>query len=249
MANPARPGPSSDTSYERLRRIFWLADAGIVLYLVLDVVAQLLPPHYSPVSTAESDLAVGPYGYVMTLNFVNRGLLSLAFLYAFVRTTRLQGVNPGKYRSGILLLGVWAVGALLLAPFPTDVPATPVSWHGYIHLTVALLAFLGGALGCAPSLPHVRRRPHDGGCPQVRAAGGGGRRLVPGAALRVAGRLPASRSTNRWRHRESAHRFDSGLDPGRLAPSREKPKTDCSGLTGRGAAPPRRGAASVPGVC
>ena len=35
---------------------------GIVLYLVLDIIAQLLPPHYSFITQAESDLAVGPYG-------------------------------------------------------------------------------------------------------------------------------------------------------------------------------------------
>ena len=57
----------------RRARIFGaLTIAGIALYLVLDVVAQMLPPHYSPVRQAESDLAVGPYGYVMTINFVVR---------------------------------------------------------------------------------------------------------------------------------------------------------------------------------
>jgi hypothetical membrane protein len=120
---------------------------GVVLYLVLDFIAQVLPPHYSLVNTAESDLAVGPYGYIMTLNFLNRGLLSLAFLCALVRVLRLQRIETRTYRTGLFLLGVWAVGALLLAAFPTDVPATPVSWYGAIHLVVALLAFLGGAAG------------------------------------------------------------------------------------------------------
>lgn len=118
-----------------------------MLYLVLDVVAQLLPPHYNPISTAESDLAVGPYGYVMTLNFVNRGVLSLLFLYAFSQALRARRIAAGTYRRGVLLLSVWGVGALLLAIFPTDVPATPVSWHGLIHLVVAFLAFVCGAFG------------------------------------------------------------------------------------------------------
>jgi len=129
------------------RRLFRVAEAGVVLYLILDIIAQALPPHYSPISTAESDLAVGPYGYIMAVNFVNRGLLSIAFLYAFVRALRLRGIDAQRYRTGVLLLGVWGVGALLLAVFPTDVPATPVSWHGAIHLVVAFLAFVGGAVG------------------------------------------------------------------------------------------------------
>jgi len=148
MSAPVQDGASSPGETRMSSgAIFWAVDAAVFLYLVLDVVAQILPPHYNPVNTAESDLAVGPYGYIMALNFVNRGLLSIAFLYAFGRALRSWGVDTAKYRWGVLLLGVWGVGALLLALFPTDVPATPVSWHGLIHLVVAFLAFVGGALG------------------------------------------------------------------------------------------------------
>jgi hypothetical protein len=45
------------------------------------------------------------------------------------------------------LLGAWAIGAILLALFLADVPATPVSWHGAIHIVVAVIAFIGGAFG------------------------------------------------------------------------------------------------------
>ena len=128
------------------QRLFYTAIAGIVLYVVLDAIVQSLPPHYSPISQAESDLAVGPYGYIMTINFLNRGVLSLVFIIALVRTINPKGVRS-EYRTGVLLLGVWAVGAILLAVFPTDVPATPVSPHGGIHLVVAVVAFLGGAFG------------------------------------------------------------------------------------------------------
>ena len=140
-------GLSASEGRNPARAVFWAVDAAISIYLVLDIVAQILPPHYNPVNTAESDLAVGPYGYVMTLNFVNRGLLSLAFLYAFGRTLGSSRVDSARYRDGILLIGIWGVGALLLALFQTDVPATPVSWHGLIHLVVAFLAFVGGSLG------------------------------------------------------------------------------------------------------
>lgn len=129
------------------RRTFWLVDAAIVLYLALDVVAQLLPPHYSPVSQAESDLAVGPYGWIMTLNFVNRGAFSLGFAYAFARTFRGPARPWRDLRPGVGLLAAWGLGSLVLAAFPTDVPATPVSPHGAVHLVVALLAFLAAALG------------------------------------------------------------------------------------------------------
>jgi hypothetical membrane protein len=131
----------------RARLLFGITLVGIVLYFVLDAVAQSLPPHYSPISQAESDLAVGPYGYVMTVNFVNRGILSLCFLFALALTANSGDMMSPRFRRGGWLFGIWGVGALLLAAFPTDVPATPVSWHGAIHLVVALLAFFGGASG------------------------------------------------------------------------------------------------------
>ena len=36
----------------------------IVLSVLLEVIVQLLPPHYNPLSQSESDLAVGPYGFL-----------------------------------------------------------------------------------------------------------------------------------------------------------------------------------------
>jgi hypothetical protein len=137
---------STGKAQEVTGRLFGIVIFCIFLYAVLDVVAQLLPPHYSPISQAESDLAVGPYGYIMTINFVNRGLLSLLFLYGITQTVKTEP-STGRYRGGILLLGIWGVGALLLAAFPTDVPSLPISGHGLIHLVVAILAFFGGAFG------------------------------------------------------------------------------------------------------
>ena len=139
--------PDDSTQTKRARYLFAIAIAGVILYVILDAVAQSLPPHYSPISQAESDLAVGPYGYVMTLNFINRGVLSLCFLFGIVLTVYGSDTANRRLRRGAYALAVWSVGALLLAAFPTDVPATPVSWHGAVHLLVAVAAFLGGAFG------------------------------------------------------------------------------------------------------
>jgi len=138
---PAPPLPRN------ARRSFSIAAGLVVLYLVLDVIAQLLPPHYSPVTQAESDLAVGPYGGVMTVNFVVRGLLTFAFLNGLRLTVVGEGGAWARYGRGHAAFAVWGIGAFLLAIFPTDVPSTPLSWHGAIHLVVAILAFIGGALG------------------------------------------------------------------------------------------------------
>jgi hypothetical membrane protein len=143
--------PEGKLSPNRIFATYWISIVGVILYVVLDAVAQALPPHYSPIRQAESDLAVGPYWYIMTINFVNRGILSLAFVYAFTKTLGLSGVKSSSsslFKNGSYLLGFgWGVGAILLAFFPTDVPATPISWHGAIHLVVAIIAFICGALG------------------------------------------------------------------------------------------------------
>lgn len=136
-----------DKQKTSVKRLFWIVISCVVLYVALDIIAQLLPPHYSPISQAESDLAVGAFGYIMTINFLNRGLLSLAFIFAFISTLNMIGVSRSQFRTGIYLLGIWGTGAILLAIFPTDVPATPISWHGAIHLIVALIAFIAGAFG------------------------------------------------------------------------------------------------------
>jgi hypothetical membrane protein len=115
----------------------------IGVYVVLDVVAQLLPPHYSAITQAESDLAVGPYGFVMTVNFVVRGILSLSFVYGLTRVSELGRRAP----VGIALVGIWGVGAFILAASPTDVGGGPSTLHGTIHLVVAFVAFVAGAIG------------------------------------------------------------------------------------------------------
>ncbi len=120
-----------------------LTIAGIALYVILDVIVQALPPHYSPISQAESDLAVGPYGYLMAINFAIRGLLSLALLGALVSLVAKKSLS----QVGLALLGIWGVGALILAVSPTDLAGAHPTLHGIIHLLVATLAFACGAVG------------------------------------------------------------------------------------------------------
>ena len=120
-----------------------LTIVGIVAYVALVVTAQLLPPHYNAVRTAESDLAVGPYGWLMTVAFVLRGVLSLSLVAALVLATR-RGL---RLRAGLVLLGLWGAAAFLLAAFPTDLPGDPRTVHGAVHAAVALVAFLAVAIG------------------------------------------------------------------------------------------------------
>ena len=86
-------------------KLFWIVILGIVLYVILDVIAQVLPPHYSPISQAESDLAVGKFGLIMTVNFLNRGVLSLLFIFAFLQTLDAKRVSRLPFRTARICSG------------------------------------------------------------------------------------------------------------------------------------------------
>ena len=126
------------------RNFFIATIIGIILYVVLHVIALLLPPYYSPITQAESDLAVGPYGYIMTVNFLVRCLLSLSFIAGL-----MLAINSKKplYRTGLVLLGIWAIGSAIVAFFPTDLSPPPFTFHGMIHSYVGIISFVAACLG------------------------------------------------------------------------------------------------------
>src|SRR5271157_5717078 len=101
-----------------IKELFWSVPVGILFYIILDIIAQNLPPYYSPISVAESDLAVGPFGYIMTINFIVRGFWSSCFIYGLWSV--LNAKERIACRHGFWLLGIWTIGSFLLAAFPTD---------------------------------------------------------------------------------------------------------------------------------
>ncbi|MBG6212165.1 MAG: DUF998 domain-containing protein [Cryobacterium sp.] len=126
-----------------------VAMVGVVVYVLVDIVLQFLPPHYSPISEAESNLAVGPFGWIMNLNFVGRMITCIA---AVVALSTLGGTGVLR-RIG---LGLFFIGGLcsgVLAFFPTDIHEagepglTAESVAGRIHLTVATIGFLAALAG------------------------------------------------------------------------------------------------------
>ncbi len=91
-------------------RIYFMATImGIVIYLVLDIIAQMLPPHYNFITQAESDLAVGPYGYVMAVNFLIRGLLSLSFIIGLIITFKSEKSRYTCRFNIIRNMGFWSI--------------------------------------------------------------------------------------------------------------------------------------------
>ena len=88
-----------------------------------------------------SSTAMGPYGWLQTLNFIQVGLSVIAIAIGLWRT-----VQP-RPRVGIAFVVIAGV-ALLLSMFTTDgTTNTPTTWHGYIHGIAFLLLVFSTLLG------------------------------------------------------------------------------------------------------
>ena len=117
-----------------------IAMIGVVVYAAVDVILQFLPPHYSPIRDAESDLAVGPFGWIMAINFFGRGLTCAALIVAIARSGQASRAKT----VGLALFAVAGFCSALIAFFATDIArggaATTV--HGTIHVAGASTGFV-----------------------------------------------------------------------------------------------------------
>jgi len=149
QAGGESPVTSRSAGRAGTRLLATVALVGAVLYVLVDVVLQLLPPHYSVISEAESNLAVGPYGWIMNLNFLARGVVTVcavAALSSFGPRSRLR-------QSGLGLMLFAGVCSAALAFLPTDIPPAdapglaPTTALGAAHLLVAAAGFVTALVG------------------------------------------------------------------------------------------------------
>jgi len=124
-------------------RLALLAIAGVFLYVLIDVLLAFLRPDVNLIHNAESDYGVGPYSWLMDVNFLLRCALSLAAAGAIVRNTS----TGGRLRLGIGFLVAWGVGSGILAFLPDNPSGTPATTSGLVHLSIAFLAFTCVVIG------------------------------------------------------------------------------------------------------
>jgi hypothetical membrane protein len=144
------------------RRLAAAAMAGVVAYVVVDVILQSLPPHYSAIREAESNLAVGPYGWIMNLNFLGRAATTVCAVLAIRRVGRASRLR----RTGLALLAVGGIASAILAFFPTDIrtaepgsQGTDYTSAGTVHLVVATVGFVAALAGVIVLTAWVVRSP------------------------------------------------------------------------------------------
>ena len=148
------------TDNSRVRRAFATAAMVLVLlYLLIDVVLQFLPPHYSVLSDAESNLAVGPFGWAMNLNFLARAVMSGCVVVAVTATAPTSRLRI----AGSVLLALAGLCSAALVLFPADVNRagefgmTPRTTIGLVHVMFATSGFLAVLVAMAMLTRWIRR--------------------------------------------------------------------------------------------
>ncbi|MFT3699330.1 MAG: DUF998 domain-containing protein [Kofleriaceae bacterium] len=115
----------------------------LAVSIVLEIIAQLLPPHYSAIRDTESALAVGPYRALEITSFCVRGLL----VFVLLRAGSLAIPPEFTARLGNRMLMWVAMSKFVIAFVPTDLAPRPETLHGLIHAVVAFASFFAASIG------------------------------------------------------------------------------------------------------
>ncbi|HVS50563.1 MAG TPA: DUF998 domain-containing protein [Candidatus Dormibacteraeota bacterium] len=100
-----------------------------------------------------SATAMGPYGWMQTLNFLQLGLSIIATAAALWMEVRPR---PRVTVGLVFVAGI----AVVLATFTTDgTSATPTTWHGYIHGLAFFLMLFSTLIGSLALATQLRDNP------------------------------------------------------------------------------------------
>ena len=115
---------NTSTSTERLG--IWAGIIGPILFFAVFTVEGLLKPGYSAMSEPVSYLALGPFGWIQTLNFLVLGVLLIAFAAAAApRLRRVTSAGPFTTMLLLALLAISGFGYVLAGSFTSAPPGQP----------------------------------------------------------------------------------------------------------------------------
>ncbi|HEX6554259.1 MAG TPA: DUF998 domain-containing protein [Ktedonobacteraceae bacterium] len=140
------PSPVATTRTQRraLRLGLWAGVVGPVTFFVVFTIDGALKPGYSALRDAVSYLALGPYGWIQTLNFIFLGLCVIAFGFALFNWWR-RVVPSRLIVVGSVLIALSGVGYILAALFTAHRPPQP---PGPLHTLAFEVVFFAQGFGC-----------------------------------------------------------------------------------------------------
>jgi hypothetical protein len=138
----------------RVLRVLEFLVATVPLVFILgSTFLKFADPAYGLLENTISELAVGPWGMVLTVLFY---LMGLSTLFLAWKLLRLHPTSL-RLRLGVAAIVVCAVSFILIGVFPTDMGGGARTVHGLIHeYTTGVLMFLFpvAAFLTAPVLKH-----------------------------------------------------------------------------------------------
>ena len=140
------PSSAATTGTQRvaLRLCLWAGIVGPVTFFVVFTIDGALTPGYSALRDTVSYLALGPYGWIQTLNFIFLGLCVIAFGFGLFNWWRR--VAPSRLIVvGSVLIALSGVGYILAAIFTAHRPPQP---PGPLHTLAFEVVFFAQGFGC-----------------------------------------------------------------------------------------------------
>jgi hypothetical protein len=133
----------TETASRNVKVAAAVALVSVAFFVIATVVMHFIRPDYNPIRLPTTFYAVGRYGILMTAAFLSMSVATWA-LFTGLRS----GVpKSAQSRVGLVLLGIWGVGALIVTIFPTDLEGVPTTVAGTIHRINGALSFLSVGLG------------------------------------------------------------------------------------------------------
>ena len=162
--------------------LLWCGTAAAPLFVGTFLLEGARRADYDPFRHPVSSLALGPRGWVQTVNFCTAGVLWLAGAVGLTRTDD-QGGHTTSHHVGPILLAAAGVGMLGSGAFVTDPvsgypPGTPdtlssYSTAGALHDAFAVPTFLGLPAAAFVFARQFRRHGHRGWAAYSAASGAG----------------------------------------------------------------------------
>ena len=133
--------------------------AGIIapaLFWLLSNIAAILYPGYNLFRQTVSQLVLGPYGWIQTVDFFIVGLLVIAFASGLCSSVQ----NRRGFRAGIGILFFVGFGTFLLGFFPTESQGTAATAQLTVHLGITSAVIGLFPFACFLLAPSFKADPH-----------------------------------------------------------------------------------------
>lgn len=144
----------SDPAGISFRRIAGItATLTVFICVILTLISQIIHPGYNPLHDTISVLVWGPYGWLQTAAFY---LLAFSTIMVGMKLLFKTNTSP-LFKVGVVMLILMGIGTIIVGLHPTDIPGTPETKTGLIHIdTAAALVFLF-PLACFLMAPYMKK--------------------------------------------------------------------------------------------